>query len=65
VILEESKPLLRGETGARAASRAAALLQSLEIILKSLHPFMPFVTEEIWSSMPNRKDLLMVEKWPL
>ncbi len=64
VIVEESKPLLRGEDAAKAASRAAALLQSLEIILKSLHPFMPFVTEEIWTAMPNRKELLMVEKWP-
>ena len=40
--------------------------------LKILHPFMPFVTEEIWSMMPARssggflknKNLLMVEKWP-
>ena len=36
----------------------------LENSLKLLHPFMPFVTEEIWSAMPNRKDLLMVEQWP-
>lgn len=36
----------------------------LENSLKLLHPFMPFVTEEIWSSMPGTKDLLMVEAWP-
>ncbi|MDB5225111.1 MAG: valyl-tRNA synthetase [Candidatus Adlerbacteria bacterium] len=63
-VLEESKPLLRGDDKVRAASRAAALLQSLDILLKALHPFMPFVTEEIWKDMPSRKDLLMVEAWP-
>ncbi len=37
----------------------------LENSLKILHPFMPFVTEEIWSMMPQKnKQLLMVEKWP-
>ncbi|MCE9585082.1 valine--tRNA ligase [Candidatus Nomurabacteria bacterium] len=33
--------------------------------IKILHPFMPFVTEEIWSMMPiESKNLLMIEKWP-
>lgn len=64
-ILEESKPLIKGEDKKRAASRAAALLLALEISLKALHPFMPFVTEEIWSDMPSRKDVLMVEQWPV
>jgi len=36
----------------------------LENSIKLLHPFMPFITEEIWAALPNRKDLLMVEKWP-
>jgi valyl-tRNA synthetase len=32
--------------------------------LKILHPFMPFITEEIWQSLDDGKSLLMVEKWP-
>jgi valyl-tRNA synthetase len=32
-------------------------------ILKLLHPFMPFITEEIWSRL-KQKDLLMIAKWP-
>jgi valyl-tRNA synthetase len=36
----------------------------LENCLKILHPFMPFITEEIWQSLYNDKDMLMVEKWP-
>jgi len=29
-----------------------------------LHPFMPFITEEIWSLLPGKKSLLIIEKWP-
>ena len=32
--------------------------------LKLLHPFMPFITEEIWSMIPVQKKLLIIEKWP-
>jgi len=35
----------------------------LENILKILHPFMPYVTEEIWKDMQN-ESLLMVGEWP-
>ena len=47
----------------------ATLYYLLENSLKLLHPFMPFVTEEIWSSMPPRPGqketgLIMVEAWP-
>ena len=58
-IIEESKG--KEEYG-------ATLYYILENSLKLLHPFMPFVTEEIWSMMPakdaQQKKLLVVEKWP-
>lgn len=41
-----------------------SLYYILEGSLKLLHPFMPFVTEEIWSSLPGKRGLLMVENWP-
>jgi valyl-tRNA synthetase len=42
----------------------ASLYYILENSLKLLHPFMPFITEEIWGSMPEVKNLLIVEPWP-
>jgi valyl-tRNA synthetase len=64
-ILEESKSLLKGPDTAAAHARTTALYESLKIILKLLHPFMPFITEEIWQSLPIKDTkFLMVAKWP-
>ncbi len=64
-ILEESKPIFAGTDGGATQSRAALLLLLLTRILKLLHPFMPFITEEIWQSMPTKDSaFLMVARWP-
>ncbi|MGE0003201.1 MAG: class I tRNA ligase family protein, partial [Candidatus Izemoplasmatales bacterium] len=43
----------------------AVLLTVLEAILKLLHPFMPFVTEEIYSSLPMSTSSIMIAPWPV
>jgi valyl-tRNA synthetase len=64
-ILEESKPILKAGSVEEMASRKAALLAILKTSLTLLHPFMPYVTEEIWKDVPGEKaSLLMIEKWP-
>lgn len=64
-ILEESKPILQGDDEELKRSRQYALYTILTTSLKLLHPFMPFVTEEIWQSLPEKDaDLLMVASWP-
>ncbi len=64
-IIEESKANLASEDTGAKASAQRMLLEMLTTSLKLLHPFMPFVTEEIYSKLPikNRK-LLMIENWP-
>ncbi len=65
VIIEESKPILNGEDQNAKVARAQFLLNTLEKITTVLHPFMPFVTEELWSIIHKDTGLLMVEKWPI
>jgi valyl-tRNA synthetase len=67
VIIEASKTPLRGTDAAARSSAQWMLNTLLRSSLKLLHPFMPFVTEEIWSLLARRaeeRDLLMVERWP-
>ncbi len=67
-IIEESKGILAGSNAEAKRSRQQTLLYILKHTITMLHPFMPFITEEIWSHMPQKKDskrtLLMVEEWP-
>ena len=58
--LESVKSRLRdGEAAARAVS-----LHVLDVLLRLLHPFMPFVTEELWHRLPGERDFLMRAAWP-
>ncbi len=61
VYIEASKTQLQNET--MKENTQAILLYSLFTILKLLHPFMPFITEEIWSQL-DQKRLLLVTPWP-
>ena len=64
VIIEQSKEIMGSETE-DSLSRRSVLNYILRDILKMLHPFMPFVTEEIWGSFDHRdSEVLMVAKWP-
>lgn len=65
-ILEESKILFASTDTDAARARKSALLQILTDSLALLHPFMPFVTEEIYQSLPNKEsEFLMIAPWPV
>ncbi len=62
VILERSKKKILENKNTDSAK--AILYSQLITLLKALHPFIPFVTEEIWSTVFNNKNMLMTEEWP-
>ena len=62
--IELTKPRLNGEDPALKLSAEKVHLYVLTEILKLLHPFMPFITEEIWQSLPHSGEALMVESYP-
>jgi valyl-tRNA synthetase len=67
-IIEESKIIIENRdnthTPEEINSRKSTLLIMIETQLKLLHPFMPFVTEVIWTEFLQKEKLLMVENWP-
>jgi valyl-tRNA synthetase len=65
IIIEESKTALSGSDKIAKESIQYTLYEILKTSLKILHPFMPFVTEEIWWSLPHTdKKMLLIENWP-
>ncbi|MGE5554500.1 MAG: valine--tRNA ligase [Betaproteobacteria bacterium] len=63
--LELAKPRLYGKQGEEERRVAQTVLwYVLESTLRLLHPFMPFITEEIWQSLPHRGEALIVAPWP-
>ena len=47
---------------ARQARRT--LVYVLDTCLRLLHPFMPFITEELWQRLPHKGEALMISPWP-
>jgi valyl-tRNA synthetase len=64
--LELAKPLLTGADAGAKRETQAMVAWARDEILKLLHPFMPFVTEELWAvtAAPKRDALLALSKWP-
>jgi valyl-tRNA synthetase len=63
--LELTKPILQGEDQAAADETRAVAGWVLDQILVLLHPFMPFITEELWHALAERDHDLIVAKWPM
>ena len=62
--IEFVKTRLHNE-GEEKDNAIAVLLYSLDKILKLLHPYMPFITEEIYSYLPNSVDKIITQKYPV
>ena len=62
--LELAKPVLLGPDGAAKRETRAMVVWVRDEILKLLHPFMPFITEELWAVTGNHNALLALSDWP-
>ena len=62
--IELTKPRLNGDDENAKENAQRVLLYVLTEILKLLHPFMPFITEEIWQALPHEGEALMIADYP-
>jgi valyl-tRNA synthetase len=62
--LELAKPVLMGEESEAKREIRATVAWARDEILKLLHPFMPFITEELWAVTATREGLLSLAPWP-
>jgi valyl-tRNA synthetase len=63
--IELSKKRLWSEDEVEKETAQKVLVKVLKDMVKLLHPFMPFITEEIWSHLPNTKSDLITAEWPV
>lgn len=61
IELAKSRLQAGGET---ADNARRVLVYVMTGVLQMLHPFMPFITEEIWQALPHEGESIMVSKWP-
>ncbi|MEK6786243.1 MAG: class I tRNA ligase family protein, partial [Nitrospirota bacterium] len=62
--LELIKPVLQTPEHPDGASTRHTLVETLETTMRLLHPFMPFITEEIWQTIPHQGDSIVVQNYP-
>ena len=62
--IEMTKARLFADDADRKHTATSVLVYVLDQVLRLLHPYMPFITEEIWQSLPHEGSALIVAQWP-
>ena len=62
--LELIKPTLQNPASLDAPGTRQTLVDTLETTMRLLHPFMPFLTEEIWQTLPHQDESIVVQRYP-
>ncbi len=62
--LELIKPTLQHSASPDAPGTRQTLVETLETTMRLLHPFMPFLTEEIWQTLPHQGESIVVQNYP-
>lgn len=62
--IEMAKPSLYSDNEAKKANVCAVLIHVMTNAMKLLHPFMPFITEELYQQLPGHEETIMLSAWP-
>jgi len=62
--IEMAKLPLYGDDEAQKKTTRSVLAYVLDMTMRMLHPYMPFITEEIWQKLPHKGESITVAKWP-
>ncbi len=62
--LEMVKPVLQNKDSVDAQRTRHTLVETFETVQRLLHPFMPFITEEIWQTLPHEGESLVIQPYP-
>ena len=62
--IEMAKSALYGDDAAKKENVSAVLIHVLSTSMKLLHPFMPFITEELYQQLPGHEETIMLSAWP-
>jgi valyl-tRNA synthetase len=62
--LEMAKPALFQTKGPQKEAALSTLVHTLEVTLRLLHPFMPFITEELWQHIPHEGESIYSKEYP-
>ena len=63
--LEMIKPSLQNKDSAEARRTRQTLVETFETVQRLLHPFMPFISEEIWQTLPHTGDSIVTQRYPV
>jgi valyl-tRNA synthetase len=62
--VELIKPVLQNPSHADGPATRQTLVETLEVTMRLLHPFMPFITEEIWQTIPHEGESIVIRPYP-
>ncbi len=62
--LEMIKPIIKQNNKKTTQNICSVMAYTLKTLMKLLHPFMPFITEEIYQRLPHREKSIMISSWP-
>ena len=63
--LELIKPVLQDPLHPQGSATRRTLQDTLEVFLRLLHPFMPFISEEIWQTLPHEGETIVTQSYPV